>query len=238
MKNLPVIAFCFARGGSKGLPGKNLRLLGGKPLIAHSIEVGKACRGVSRMIVSTDSQEIADTASAFGAEVPFLRPAPLASDTAPEWEAWRHAILQIKQGTPRLDDFIFLSLPATSPLRDVEDVDRALDRFEQGDVDVVITVTESHRSPYFNMIKMDAGGAVELVCPPPPGLARRQDAPQVFDITTVAYVMKASFIERCHGLFEGRVGAITVPSERASDIDTAWDFEIAELLWKRQHPSL
>ena len=89
---MKTIAFIFARGGSKGLPGKNIRLLGGKPLIAWSIEHARAVQRIDRIIVSTDSQEIANVAKEYGAEVPFIRPEQIAGDTSPEWLAWRHAL--------------------------------------------------------------------------------------------------------------------------------------------------
>jgi N-acylneuraminate cytidylyltransferase len=226
---MDIVAFIFARGGSKGLPGKNIRPLRGKPLIAWSIDHALAVPRISRVIVSTDSEEIAAVARAHGAEVPFMRPAELARDDSPEWLAWRHALRHL-QATHHALPQAMVSLPATAPLRVADDIDRCLDLYARGDSDVVITVTEAHRSPYFNMVSERADGTVGLVIPPPAAVTRRQDAPVVFDMATVAYVARPAFVLEQSGLFEGRVRAVTIPPERAIDIDTLYDFRLAEFL--------
>ncbi len=230
---MSVTAFIFARGGSKGLPGKNIRSFGGKPLIAWSIEQALAVDRVGRVIVSTDSDEIASVAKDFGALVPFMRPAELAGDRSPEWLAWRHALDYLKASEGRLPDAM-LSVPATAPLRRQVDLENCLDEYEKGDVDVVITVTEAHRSPYFNMVKFDSDGMASLVIPPASSVFRRQDAPPVYDLATVAYVVDPAFVFSQNSLFAGRVKAVHVPMERAIDIDTVLDFEIAEMLMKKR----
>lgn len=227
------VAFIFARGGSKGLPGKNLRPLCGKPMIAWSIEHAKAVKQISRVIVSTDSEEIADVARQYGAETPFMRPAELARDDSPEWLAWRHALNYLQENEGGLPDAM-VSVPVTAPLRAPEDIERCLADFEQGGADVVVTVSEAHRSPYFNMVKRNGDGTVGLVIPPASNVARRQDAPAVFDMATVAYVASPQFVLTHNALFEGRVRAVTVPAEHAIDIDTMLDFQIAECLLKGQ----
>ena len=226
---MKVIAFIFARGGSKGLPGKNVRPLAGKPLIAWSIEHARAVERIDRIIVSTDSQEIADVARQNGAEVPFMRPKDLSSDTSPEWLAWRHALNYLLETEGTLPD-VMVSIPATAPLRLPLDIENCLDEFEKGDADMVITVTDAHRSPYFNMVKEHADGTVGLVIPPQTEICRRQDAPAVYDMATVAYVVSPEFVMTHKSTFEGRVRAVHVPLERAVDIDTLMDFRIAESL--------
>ena len=223
------IAFIFARGGSKGLPGKNIRSLGRKPLIAWSIEHAQAVKRIERIIVSTDSEEIAEVARDFGAEVPFIRPAELATDDSPEWLAWRHALNYIRETTGQLPE-VMVSVPTTAPLRIALDIDSCLDLYEQGDADMVITVTGAHRSPFFNMVKANQDGTVELVFPQQSILARRQDAPLVYDMATVCYVANSEFVMTHDSTFEGRVRAVHVPTERAIDIDTLIDFQIAESL--------
>ncbi len=222
-------AFIFARGGSKGLPGKNIRCLAGKPLIAWAIETASAVARIDRVIVSTDSEEIADVARRHGAEVPFIRPAELAQDNTPEWLVWRHALDFLKETTGGYPEAL-VSVPATAPLRAVEDLERCLDEYEKGCADVVITVTDAHRSPYFNMVKVQSDGCVGLVIPPDGSVFRRQDAPVVFDVTTVAYVVRPEFVIAKNGIFEGLVRHVHVPIERALDIDTLLDFRIAECL--------
>lgn len=226
---LRTVCFIFARGGSKGLPGKNIKLLAGKPLIALSIAIARACPRIETVIVSTDDAAIADTAREWGAEVPFMRPAELATDTAPEWLAWRHAIDWFERGRGAFD--VFLSLPPTSPFRAVPDVDACIDALATDpQADAVITVREAERSPYFNMVSLDPQGYAGLVIPPDGGISRRQDAPKVFDITTVAYAVRPQFVQRAGRLFDGVVRTVRVPAERALDIDTPYDFELAQAI--------
>ncbi len=230
---MKTVAFIFARGGSKGLPGKNVRLLCGKPLIGWSIEQAKATKMISRVIVSTDSEEIAEVARQYGAETPFMRPSGLARDDSPEWLAWRHALNYLKEESGLPDAMV--SVPTTAPLRDVRDIERCLEDFALGDADVVVTVEAARRSPYFNMVKRNDDGTVELVIPPGGNVFRRQDSPPVFDMTTVAYVASPEFILTKNSLFEGRVRAVEIPTERAIDIDTLMDFRIAECLMKERN---
>ena len=121
-------------------------------------------------------------------------------------------------------------LPVTAPLRSINDVNNCIDLFEKGHTDSVITVSESNRSPYFNMTVNDNSGYASLVITPENQITRRQDTPKVYDMTTVAYVVNADFVKENNGIFEGRVKSITVPQERAVDIDTLLDFKIAECL--------
>lgn len=228
---MKVVAFIFARGGSKGLPGKNIKHFFGKPLIAWSIEHAKAVSRISRVIVSTDSEEIAEVANKFGAEVPFLRPTHLASDESSEWFAWRHAIEFIRGNDENLPDAM-VSVPTTAPLREPSDIERCLDLFQRGDSDIVVTVTPAHRSPYFNMVKENSDGTLGLIIPKEDIISRRQDAPTVFDMATVAYVARPSWVLSHNGIFDGQMRAIQVPRERAIDIDTLYDFRLAEYLYK------
>lgn len=224
-----VVALICARGGSKGLPGKNIRLLAGRPLIAWAISQAKAVKRVERVIVSTDSEDIAEVARQAGAEVPFLRPAQLAQDNSPEWLVWRHALDFVKADAGTYPEGL-LVVPATAPLRAVTDLEQCVDEYEKGGVDVVVTVTDAHRSPYFNMVQVSKDGTVGLVIPPASAIVRRQDVPVVYDLTTVAYVARPEFVMTRNGIFEGRVRSVHVPLERALDIDTALDFKIAECL--------
>ena len=224
-----VVALICARGGSKGLPGKNIRFLAGRPLIAWASSQAKAVNRVQRVIVSTDSEDIAEVARQAGAEVPFLRPAQLAQDNSPEWLVWRHALDFVKGDAGTYPEGL-LVVPATAPLRAVTDLEQCLDEYEKGGVDVVVTVTDAHRSPYFNMVQVRKDGTVGLVIPPRSAIVRRQDVPVVYDLTTVAYVARPEFVMTQNGIFEGRVRSVHVPLERAIDIDTALDFKIAECL--------
>lgn len=226
---MEVIALICARGGSKGLPGKNIRPLGGRPLIAWPIAQARAVPRIGRIIVSTDSEQIAAMAREAGAEVPFMRPAHLARDDSPEWLAWRHALSHIKESRGVYPDAV-IGLPCTAPLRSPADIEVCLDEYAKGDADMVITVTEARRNPYFSMVKRNADGTVSLAASPERAVFRRQDAPVVYDITPVAYVTRSDFVMTCDGIFAGRVRAVEIPPERAVDIDTLLDFTIAECL--------
>ena len=218
-------AFIFARGGSKGLPGKNIKLLLGKPLIQYSIEVALLTSGIDKVFVSTDDDEIAKVSRSIGAIV-INRPLELAQDDSPEWQAWRHAISWVKERYGEFEEFV--SLPATSPLRSVKDVESAMHRKSSIDADICIAITSASRSPYFNMVKMLGTNLVELVNKPIDSISRRQDSPEVFDITTVVYVASVEFIMKNNNLFDGSVTSIDVPKYRAIDIDDMYDFNFAE----------
>ena len=227
------IACIFARGGSKGLPDKNIRDFAGKPLIAWAIEQALSLETIDEVIVSTDSSEIAKIARKYGAEVPFIRPSELAKDDSPEWLAWRHMLTYFLDKNGWLPDAM-LSIPTTAPLRLVSDIQKCLDAFEIGITDVVITVTDANRSPYFNMVKLDSLGFAEIVIGKDNGITRRQDSPSVFDMTTAAYVVDAKFVMEHNSIFEGKVRAVYLPKERAIDIDTLLDFEFAEFVLQKQ----
>ena len=224
-----VYAFIFARGGSKGVPGKNIRMLGGKPLLAHSIDVARQVESISKVFVSTDDDAIAQVALANDVEV-IRRPAELAGDDTPEWLAWRHALDRLADRDERFD--VFASLPATSPLRNADDVQACLDQLDDG-TDIVVTIRETTRSPWFNMVRRE-GNHIELLLGGEKTYARRQDVPRAYDMTTVAYVTRPGFIRQAGGIFEGRVKGVLVPNERALDIDTELDFLVADTLMKRR----
>lgn len=231
-----VVGFVFARGGSKGVPRKNIRPLAGKPLIAYAIETGLASALVDRVIVSTDDEEIAQVARRYGADVPFTRPPELARDDSPEWLAWQHAIRTLSQDQDSRPMDVFVCIPATAPLRAVEDVDACVQMLLGGAADLVITVKPAARNPYFNMVTLDAEGRARLVIQPETAIRRRQDAPAVYDMATVAYAALPSFVLDADNMFAGRVKAVVVPEERALDIDTELDFAFAEFLLGRQAP--
>ena len=228
---MEIVAFIFARGGSKGLPGKNIRVLGGKPLIAWSIEQELKVKQINRVIVSTDSEDIAAVALDYGAEVPFIRPSELSEDNSPEWMAWRHALDHLHNISGAFPD-IMISVPCTAPLRLPQDIESCINLYKKGGADMVITVSNSHRNPYFNMVKNNIDGTVSLVNAPESAVTRRQDAPEVFDMATVCYVTSPEFIMLHNSHFEGKVKAVNIPAERAIDIDTLLDFQIAESLFK------
>lgn len=226
---MTLVGVIFARGGSKGIPNKNLQLVAGKPLVTMAIETAQATTGIDRLIVSTDSNEIAAVAIAAGAEVPFMRPAKLASDASPEWLSWRHVLSFLKETDGVLPEAM-VSLPTTSPLRMPSDVEACITIYQQGDWDAVVTVTQAQRNPYFNMVRMGSDGQAHIALDSPENYVRRQDAPQLYDMCTVSYVIRAEFVFESESLWSGRVGAVVIPQKRALDIDTPFDLRLAELL--------
>ncbi len=228
--NAKTIAFVFARGGSKGLPHKNLRSIAGVPLLKRTIDVARSVPEISRVILSTDSGQIAEAGRQFGAEVPFMRPSRLAADTSPERLAWRHAIkwLRDHEGEDAID--VFVSLPVTAPLRLARDVQRCLDAFHEPPCcDMVVTITEPSSNPYFNMVKFRPDGFLQIAATEGKKPARRQDAPKVKDLSCVAYVTTPDHIMKTDSVFDGRVKGVEVDRISAIDIDTEFDLKLAEL---------
>jgi len=230
-----IVSLICARGGSKGLPRKNVRPFAGRPLIAHSIEMAKCSDHISDVIVSTDDEEIAKVASDFGANIPFMRPAELASDTAAEWLVWQHALGWLcDQGR---DIGALVILPPTAPLRNLDDVNGAIEMFLNSNCDGVTCGTDAHRNPFFNMVTIDSDKRCSLAMSGTNRFVRRQDAPAFYDLTTVCYVMSPHHIQTRQHLFDGDIRLYLVPSERAIDIDTRFDFELAEYVHRRKRSS-
>lgn len=225
-----IYAFIFARGGSKGLPGKNVLELSGKPLVAWSIDIAKNISQVDKIFVSSDDDKIIEVSKKYGAEI-ITRPSALADDYSPEWLSWKHAIDFLDAQDDYFD--IFLSLPTTSPLRNTDDIQRGLEAFDNN-TDVAISISESSRSPIFNMVKnIKESDMVELVIKDKNSYSRRQDVPKTFDVSTAFYVTSPQYIKNSDGIFQGRVRGVEIPKERAIDIDTKLDFSFAEFLIKK-----
>jgi len=230
-------ACIFARGGSKGIPRKNLAKLHGRSLLAWAIERARSVPAISRVFVSTDDDEIAAEAVAQGAEVPFLRPAELAGDHSSEHLAWKHAVRELTDREGRFD--VLVSLPTTSPLRSRGDVEKCIAMLlKYPDTDVVLTVQQASRNPYYNMVVLDADNIARIVIDGVPAAATRQAVPAVYDVTTAAYAIRPDFVLKSESLFVGRVRAVEIPRVRAIDIDNPLDLEWVEYLVKRGHPDL
>ncbi|MEK9657126.1 MAG: acylneuraminate cytidylyltransferase family protein [bacterium] len=222
-------AFIFARGGSKGIPRKNIKLFNGKPLIAYSILLAQNMSEIKKVFVSTDDDEIEKIAKQYSADV-IKRPQDLATDTASEYDAWRHAILYLQECNDNFDRFI--SLPTTSPLRNKNDIQKTIECLDNT-TDFVITITNTNHSPYFNMVQK-INDNVKLMLDSEDTVVRRQDAPKAFNITTVAYAAHVQSILNKKSIFDGEVKYVEIPEERAIDIDTPLDFDIAAFLYNRR----
>ena len=229
--NRKVFAFIFARGGSKGILGKNIRELDGKPLIGWSIDIAKSIKIIDDIYVSTDSDQIKNVAITFDVNI-INRPNELATDTSNEWDAWQQAVSVLIDRKEANSEDIFISLPATSPLRNSKDVVSALLDFDPNKLDILITAKESSRSPYFNIIKENAEGFCEKLIAT--NYVRRQDVPKTYDMTTVFYITTFRNILNASSVFSGRVGLFEVDQISALDIDTEFDLRMAEFFLKEK----
>jgi len=227
-----VLATICARGGSKGVRGKNVRVLHGKPLVQYTLECVQRSTQVDRFVVSTDSDEIAGIVRGLGYEVPYMRPAHLASDAAAKIDAIRH-VTEFVEETDGFFPDIVVDLDIGVPLRDPADVNRAIDALWQDDaMEAVVTAYRSERSPYFNMVEQQPDGYYAVVNKMTPPLVRRQDAPTVYSLTPAVFGWKRDKMHLTH-LYEGRWGIVEMPAERSIDIDTEFEFQLVDRLMGR-----
>lgn len=226
-----IAAFIPARGGSKTVPGKNLRPLLGKPLIAHTIECAQQVRRVGRIIVSTDDPEIEAVSRLYGSEV-IIRPAHLATDEALVADAVRDLLDRLMCEECYCPDAALLLEP-TNPLRAVADVERCLDLFDSGCYDSIATFTEAALNPHRAWV-IDEGVPKPFIEGAIPWLPRQQ-LPQCYQLSGAVYLFRPQALLESTGpsLLVGRTGAVFVPSERSVDIDSEVDFLIVEGMMKR-----
>ncbi|WP_444452671.1 acylneuraminate cytidylyltransferase family protein [Rhodobacter capsulatus] len=224
-----ILGHIGARKGSKGVPGKNFRLIAGKPLIDWSLDQLFANPRIDAVVVSTDDERIYDHAVAKGALDIGLRPDHLATDAAPKWGVWQHA-LEAGQGALGSPVTTFVDLDCTSPLRLPEDLEGALDLFAREKPDMVMSVCEARKNPYFNLVEADETGALHVSKPLPGGVWSRQSAPKVWEHAASTYVLSSDYLRRAKTIYEGRVIPFEMPPERCLDIDTPFDFRLVEML--------
>ena len=229
-----VLAVVPARGGSKGLPGKNVRPLAGLPLLGHSLRAAAALTTVTRCVVSTDSPEIAGLARELGADVPFLRPAALAADDTPMAPVLRHALAEVEAAEDRTYDAVLL-LDPTSPVRRPATVDGAVRRlFARADWDGVVSVSAPHFHPVWVGVRGATGDPerMERYFPAGVGVTRRQELDRFLRINGNFYVWRAAFARRLERSWidEGVHGMVEIPESDAFAIDTLAEFETLEAL--------
>lgn len=227
-----ILGHIGARKGSKGVPGKNFRPICGKPLIDWSLDQLFGNPRIDAVVVSTDDEEIYAHAVRRGALKIGLRPAELATDTAPKWGVWQHALASCEATVGPVT--AFLDLDCTSPLRLPEDVNGALSLFMSERPDMVMSVCEARKNPYFNLVEPDATGALHVSKPLPGGVWARQDAPVVFEHVGMVYVVNPDYLRRAKTIYEGRVIPFVLPAERCHDIDTPYDMRLVEFLLSEQ----
>lgn len=226
-----LITIC-ARGGSKGVKNKNFKSLNEKPLIAYTIEQAKRWGKGKHIVISTDSNEITAIAREYGAEVPFMRPEELATDTAGKVAAIRHALKSSEEVFGETFDAV-MDLDVTSPIRKAEDLENALNLFLEKKPKTLFSVVPAHRNPYFNMVEEGSDGRVHLC--KNGNFRRRQDAPKVYDMNASIYIYQREY------LLEGNESAISdnsivyvMTEESRIDIDSELDFKFLEFLLKEK----
>ena len=227
-----IIGHIGVRKGSKGVPGKNFRDFLGKPLIDWSLDQLLKHPRVDHVVVSTDDEEIYAHAIDKGCLEMGLRPPELASDTAAKGDVWQPALARGEDLAGPAD--AFLDLDCTSPLREPEDIDGALDAFFDKRPDMIMSCTEARKNPYFNLVEPDQSGYLHVSKPLPGGVVARQQAPVVWEHAASTYVVDPAYLKRAKGLFQGRVLPYLMPPDRCFDIDSELDFKIVEVLMKER----
>ena len=239
-KQSKILAVICARGGSKGIPKKNITKLLGKPLIYYTIKFALECNDLlNRIIVSTDDEEIASIAKSYGVDIPFIRPKELATDASSKVDVLRHALKSCENIHQEQYDLV-VDLDVTAPIRTKNDLFECITTFKLENPDVLFTVVNSRKNPYFNMIEID-NGIVQLCKKPEKIILRRQDAPHVYDMNTSIYVYSRDFLmnSQNNSVFSAKNISIHLMDDiSAIDIDSSLDFKYIEFLIKSKQVKL
>lgn len=233
---MTILCVIGARGGSQGLPGKNIRPMLGKPLIAWSIEQALATPEIGRVVVSTDAEPIAATARGAGAETPFIRPQELSGSDVGKFQVWQHALQACEMHYGETYEAV-VDLDCTNPLRDTGDISRAIAQFRSSrarGVDAVFSVCKARKNPYFNMVEANPDGALRMSKSLGPTVLRRQDAPQVWEHVASIYVLAPDYLRRANHLLDGHTEGYDIGENKSLDVDSAFDFELVEFLMRRR----
>lgn len=230
---MKAICSICARGGSKGVPNKNVRPLNGKPLVAYSVEQALASGLFEIVSVSSDSDAILEAARVAGASLLVHRPAELATDSAPKLPVIQHCVLESEKHTGSTYDVV-VDLDATSPLRNAGDIVSAYRLLVESDAQNVITGMPARRSPYFNLVELGEDGLARLSKSLSRPVVRRQDAPACFDMNASIYVWRRESLMMGTSVFMDRTRLYVMPEERSIDIDSELDFLFVEYLLQRR----
>lgn len=231
--NYNILCTICARGGSKGVKNKNIRILNGKPLIAHTIQQAQESGLFSHIVVSTDSEEIMEVAKEYNAEVFFKRSAELSNDSAGKLNVIKDAFKKSEEFYSINFDFHF-DLDATSPLRIISDIHNAFAKFLENKYEVLQTAMPSRRSPYFNLIELDEDNFIYLSKTPEKPILRRQDSPKCYDLNASIYIWTRDAILNKETIFGKGCGLYIMPEERSIDIDNEIDFEFVEFIMNKR----
>ena len=221
-----ILAVITARGVSKGIPGKNIKLLGGKPLIAYSIDAAKKSKLVTHLIVSTDDKEIAEVAKKFGVDVPFLRPKKLAQDKTPHVPVMKHAIEFMEKKLGVTFDYAVILQP-TSPFRTIDDIDQTLEKLIKSGADSAVSLVDVDNYHPVKAKKLEGDKVLPYMIPEPEG-TRRQDFPPAYRRSGAIYAMRRELLMKDNRLYGDNIVGHIVPAERSIDIDTPFEWFRAE----------
>ena len=224
---MKVLGIIPARGGSKGIPRKNIKLLGGRPLLAYTVESSLRARTLTRVILSTEDQEIADLGLELGVEVPFLRPAGLAQDDTPTFEVVIHSVQELESQGETYDAICLLQ--PTNPLRRAEDIDACIELLETLGSDSVVSIL-SVPEPYNPkwVYWRSADGSLVLSTGDSQPITRRQDLPDAFHRDGSVYVTRRSVLDEFRNLYGAKVSGYEIDAQRSVNIDTNEDWVFAE----------
>ena len=225
---LKCLALIPARGGSKGIPRKNIALVGGKPLLAWTIESALKANCIERVIVSTDDEQIAQVARDLGAEVPFLRPAELARDDTPGVDPLLHAVEWLAAHENYFPEWLILLQP-TSPLRSSDDIEAAFALALDRHADAVVSTTPACIHPFWTK-KIDETGRLSDFVASNKSETRRQDLPPAYAPNGAIYLIRRESLLAARNFFGDQTYAYVMPEERSLDLDTAWDLHLADLI--------
>lgn len=223
-----VVGIITARGGSKAIPRKNLRFLAGKPLIAWTILTAIQSAALDRVLVSTDDPEIAEVSRQWGAEVPFLRPAYLAQDLSSHIDVVIHTVDWLAQAEKLFPDYVMLLQP-TVPLRSSSDIDAAVQMAYKAGADSVISVYPCEKHPFLTKQVAPDGRLLDFVFQIESDLPR-QTLPPAYTLNGAIYLIKPQVLKERHSWYGENTYAYVMPAERSVDIDSDWDFYVADLI--------
>lgn len=225
--NKNYILIC-ARKGSKGIKNKNLRKVGNLSLVEHSIQIAKKIKN-NFISVSSDSEKILKISKKRSVQFLINRPKFLSLDKVSEIDVWKHFVKSLTHKKNINIDSIII-LPPTSPLRSIKDVNSCIKKYKSKKFDMVIMGYKTNHNPYFNMVKKSKN-YVKLVNKSKKSFFRRQDAPEIFNISTACYIINVKYLLKNNNIYNGKIGLVEIPTERSIDIDTKLDLKLANLIY-------
>lgn len=226
-----ILAIVPARGGSKGVPKKNIKKINGKPLISYTIEAAKSCKLIDRVVVSTDDIEIAEISREYGAEIPYLRPNDLAGDKSPTIDCIIHMLDYLKENEDYVPDYVML-LQCTSPLRNSKHVEEAINKLFETRKDAIVSICEAEVNPYW--ANVFNGDNLEYFIEEGKNITRRQDLPEVYRLNGAMYIVKTKILLQEKTFEPKSLTGYVMDDISSVDIDTAMDFKIAEIIMKER----